>query len=462
MTDCRIRVDSIEVTERPVRMRMPFRYGVVTLREAPQSFVEVRISDAAGRAATGAAANLLAPKWFDKSPDLTNEENFDQLRRAVGLAKERYLETRDYLSPFALHALHDAALHEDAAAEGLNGLVAGFGNGCLDRAVFDAACRLAGVSFFDGVRANLMGLDAGTAPDLAGFDFQAFLAALRPAETIGCRHTVGLTDHIREADIDGDARIGDGLPESLEANIAAYGLTSFKVKVGGDATADLDRLSGIASVLDRAEAPYTATLDGNEQYDSVEAFADFYDRFAATRALDRFRAAIRTVEQPIARATALSTGLGALGETLDFEIDESDADISVFPAARALGYRGISSKSCKGLYRALLNRARVALWNAEEGEGRYFMSAEDLTTQPGLALQQDLSLAAVIGCTDVEKNGHQYGDGMAWARDAERRAFRDAHPDLYRIDGKRLNLRIENGRISLRSLIDEIPAGQSA
>ena len=142
MSDCTLRVEAVERTERPVRMRMPFRYGVVTLREAPQSFLEVRVRDASGRTATGFAADLLAPKWFDKSPDLSNEENFEQLRRAVALASARYMDTRDYLSPFALHALHDGPLHDEAAAEGLNGLVAGFGNGCLDRAVFDAACRL--------------------------------------------------------------------------------------------------------------------------------------------------------------------------------------------------------------------------------------------------------------------------------------------------------------------------------
>ena len=54
-------------------------------------------------------------------------------------------------------------------------------------------------------------------------------------------------------------------------------------------------------------------------------------------------------------------------DEVPIEIDESDADIGVFPRARALGYRGISSKSCKGFSRALLNRARVARWNAEEG-----------------------------------------------------------------------------------------------
>ena len=73
-------------------------------------------------------------------------------------------------------------------------------------------------------------------------------------------------------------------------------------------------------------------------------------------------------------------------------IDESDDDLGVFPRARSLGYTGVSSKCCKGLYKSILNAARCARWNAEAGAPRYFMTGEDLTTQAGLAVQQDLAL----------------------------------------------------------------------
>ena len=59
------------------------------------------------------------------------------------------------------------------------------------------------------------------------------------------------------------------------------------------------------------------------------------------------------------------------------------------------------------------------------------MSAEDLTTQAGVAVQQDLALATLIGATHVERNGHHYVDGMAGAPQAEQDAFLAAHPDLY-------------------------------
>ena len=57
-----------------------------------------------------------------------------------------------------------------------------------------------------------------------------------------------------------------------------------------------------------------------------------------------------------------------------------------------------------------------------EEPGRYFMSAEDLTTQAGVAVQQDLALATLIGATHVERNGHHYVDGMTGA--PQRRAGR--------------------------------------
>lgn len=61
--------------ERDVRLRMPFRFGVVTLAEAPQAFVRARVRLADGREGEGWAAELLVPKWFDKSSSLSNAEN---------------------------------------------------------------------------------------------------------------------------------------------------------------------------------------------------------------------------------------------------------------------------------------------------------------------------------------------------------------------------------------------------
>ncbi len=299
----------VEQYERDVRLRMPFRFGVVTLTEAPQTYVRARIKTADGREGWGMSADLLAPKWFDKSPDLTNEENFEQLRRAVAIAGRAYLAQHDPLTAFGLHAACAGEIAATAGPAGLPPLASAFGPACLDRAILDALLRLEGVSLFEAVRRNLIGLDAALTPDLAAFDLPGFLGSLRPAPHIAARHTIGLVDPIRGADIAPQDRVGDGLPETLEEVVRDYGVTHFKLKVSGDLDADLKRLRRIAGVLDERPG-YRATLDGNEQYADVDGIVALWSAIEADPALERLRAAILFVEQPITRARALQADVG--------------------------------------------------------------------------------------------------------------------------------------------------------
>jgi len=455
----KIRLVEAEAFERPVKLRLPFRFGAATLREARQIFLRVRIEDASGRSARGITAELMVPKWFDKSPELSNADNENQLRRSLALALDG-LRGAGLGTAFGLHAGVEAAHHARAAAEKLNGLVASFGLALANRAILDALCRLEGLTVTQAIKANRPGIDASTARDLHGFDLSGFLSTLEPAGSLAARHTVGLVDAIVPDDIPAGERLNDGLPESFEEAIDAYGLTFFKVKVSGALGADIDRLCRIAAVIDAKVPTYSVTLDGNEQFSSAEAVADLLARVEEEPRLARFAASILFVEQPIARAHAFEKSVRALTAFKPVEIDESDADIDAFVTARGLGYTGISSKSCKGFYRSLLNRARVAKWSAEDGIS-YFMSAEDLTTQGGLAVQQDLALASLIGMTHIERNGHHYVDGMAGAPEEEQTAFAQAHSDLYRVSNGRTRLRIEGGQIAIGSVVGAIGLGSS-
>jgi hypothetical protein len=448
VTAPRLRVVEARLYERPVRFRLPFRFGAATVTGAPQAFLRLTVEAADGRRAEGQAAELMVPKWFDKDPALTEAQNFDQLRRSLALARPFYLE--EHPAPaFALSAAIEPRQHAACVAEGLGGLIASFGLALFDRAVIDALCRIEGIDAVTAVRTNRIGLTTATAPDLEEFDLGLALAGLAPADHIHARHTVGLADPITTAEI--AEPLGDGLPQSLEQAVAAYGHSHFKLKLSGQAEPDLDRLRRIAAVLDRLP-DYRVTLDGNETFAEAGPVAAFWDRLTADPALARLRAAVLFLEQPIARARALAEPIHALAERVPVEIDESDADIGVFPRARALGYRGVSSKSCKGVYRSLLNRARIAKWSAEDGI-RYFLSAEDLTTQGGIALQQDLVLAALGGTGHVERNGHHYVDGMAGAPEAEQQAFLAAHPDLYTETAGRARLSIRGGRLAIGSVL---------
>jgi len=454
-----VQVRQAEIRERQLSMRLPFRFGAATVREATQIFFAVELADVAGRVATGYAAELMVPKWFDKNPSLSNADNEDQLRLALGIAVDQ-ASAAEPMTAFGLHAAIEPAHHRLCERNGLNGLIASFGLALVDRAVLDGLCRMEGLAVHQAVAANLPGIDASTTRDLQGFDLPGFLAGLKPAASLHLRHTVGYLDALTAADL-GDARLDDGLPECLEDEIATYGISHFKIKLSGDPAADLGRLRAVATVLDRLP-DYRVSMDGNEQFSDPAGLAELLDRIEAEPSLARLRASLLFVEQPIARASALSTSVAALGERILLEIDESDGDPDAFLRARAQGYRGISSKSCKGFYRALLNAARVVQWRAQGGTG-YFMSAEDLTTQAGIALQQDLALAGLLNLGHVERNGHHYVDGMAGATRAEENAWLDGHGDLYRrAGGGRLRLNPDRGRLSLLSVNRAIGLGVAA
>jgi hypothetical protein len=429
----RFAITQLDFFERPVRLRMPFRFGVVTLTEAPQAFVRARIRLENGTEADGAAAELLAPKWFDKNPALSNEDNFEQLRNSMRQARTAYLSG----------SLDTAYGHSRPSV----GLVENFGPALLDRAVLDAMCRALSISFYDAIAKNVAGISF---PEL---DMLRFLRGLKPGNQIAARHTVGLVDPITS--LDNKTPVKDGLPETLEEVIASYGHRWFKLKVGGDLEADIERLGAIAAVLDRIGEPYKASLDGNEQFEDAGSVAELWEAVKAEPRLKRLASSIVFIEQPIKRQNALpaagkSADAGkALFKVLPVPviIDESDDSLDAFQRAKALGYKGVSSKTCKGFYKSLINAARCKAW----GDG-YFMTGEDLTIQAGIALQQDLALVSLLGLTHVERNGHHYVNGMAGLPRHEQDRFLNEHQDLYERSHGAVRVRIKGGMMQTKSL----------
>ena len=223
-------------------------------------------------------------------------------------------------------------------------------------------------------------------------------------------------------------------------------------KFGGEVGADVARLSAIAAVLDRSPEPYFASLDGNEQYDDVDGVLALWAAMRAAPRLARLAASVIFIEQPIRRHNALARDVGALAREKPVIIDESDDTLDAFVRAKALGYAGVSSKTCKNPWRSVVNRARCERWNREAGAPRHFMSGEDLTIQAGLALQQDLALVTLLGIEHVERNGHHYVNGMASVPPAEQQAFLDAHPDLYERSHGAVRVAIRDGSLSIASL----------
>src|SRR5690348_10281265 len=264
----RFAVTALECYERPVTLRLPFRFGAATVKEAPQAFVRASIHATDGRSAQGMTAELMIPKWFDKSPHRSNDENIDALKRSLALAAAAYCSNSAPRTAFGHAAFHYHALLDAGEREGINPLTMSYGAALADRAILDALCRMRDVSIGTALWLNLPGLGAELTPDLAHFDFDAFLATLSVPTSIDARHTVGMADPLTDDDIDPTGAPNDGLPVSLTAVIARYRNRWFKIKLRGDVTADIDRLCAIAPVLEAVGA-YRVTLDGNEQFEDA-------------------------------------------------------------------------------------------------------------------------------------------------------------------------------------------------
>ncbi len=433
MTTLSLRVTDVALFQRHVTLRLPFRFGAATVTQCPQAFVRVQ-AEVGGRSFEGASAELMVPKWFDKSPALTHEQNFEQLRESLRNAREALLAHGDALSPHA----HSQTAGEDAigvsVARGLPRLAAQFGPALLDKAVADAALRAAGLSWVEGLRAGVLGDPWSPRLDIA-----------KPASVV-LRHTVGLADRLADDEPGADPR--DGLPATLESAIRRHGLHHFKLKLSGQAEADIERLARIAAVLQRLGVDHRVTLDGNETFTDATSLGAFWRALQAEPRVAELLRRTLLLEQPLARAVALRESIASLPIGVPVILDESDDHAGALEQGLALGYRGISSKACKGIYRSLANAQRIA------NDPRLLLSGEDLTCQAGLAVQQDTLLAASLGVRHIERNGHHYVDGFGTAPPEEAAAFAAAHPGLYETatPAGRPHLAVRGGRLDLSDL----------
>lgn len=432
----RLKLRDIAFFERPVQFARPFRFGAITINATPQLFVRVEIEVEGRGVAVGASAELLVPKWFDKRPELSPAQTVDGLRRSLQIARGLYLARTGFLTAFDLHASCIGPQVAICAKKNIPALAAAYGPAEIDKAILDALLRATEASFFDGMAGNIAGIDARLSPDLKDADVTAFLSSRKPLPRVAIRHTVGLDDIV-----EGEGGVADAR-ENAGANY-------FKLKLSGDPAADAARLVRICKELDTLGRATKVTLDANEQYADLTALQALMDRLDRDPDLRPIVSRLLYVEQPMPRDITRQSPLGSLAAR-GFIIDEADDSYDAFPAARALGYRGISSKSCKGLYKSIVNATRGAKWSAD-GE-TFFVTGEDLTCQAGLAVQQDLALGAFIGVIHAERNGHHYVDGFGETPAAEAAAFAAAHPDLYADAGQGIRLTIHDGDLLTGSL----------
>jgi hypothetical protein len=450
-----LQILAFELYRHDVRLRMPFRYGIATMTEGPVLFVRLRVADG-GREVFGIASDLLPPKWFTKVPEKPIAEEIDELLRVISHACKTSVGLRGNDAFEVWRQLYEAQ-SAWGRKEKLPPLLWNFGVSLVERALIEAIARSRGSTFSRLLREGALGLGLDSIhPELRG----RTAMELRPAEpnaNVIVRHTVGLADPLTKADIAPSERLEDGLPQPLDENIRAYGLRHFKIKLCGDTVRDLARLESATAVLaEHCRGDFAFSLDGNEQFKSVEPFRAFWDEASRRGPLQTAFSRLLFVEQPLHRDAALTAEVGEAfarwPERPPIIIDESDGAPEDLRAALRLGYSGTSHKNCKGIFKGVAHRCLLRALEMEQPARRVLMSGEDLCNIGPVALLQDLAVMATLGIESVERNGHHYHAGLSQFPKVVQEQVLAHHPDLYvRSPHGWPTLRIQAGRLDLSS-----------
>ena len=440
-----------------MRTRFPFQYGIASLTALPHLIVRVKIDVEGHGVSTGLGAEGLPPKWFTKNPDTRFEEDipdfFDVIKNAAKLATDA-----PCTSFFRIWQHVYTKQAEWAKKRKLAPLLANLGVSLIERAILDALCRSLGVPIHKVLQNNLTGIDlSAIRPELAGMEPRHVLMQ-SPLKSINVRHTIGLGDPLSASDVPHDKKLNDGLPHTLEECIHAYGLSYFKIKVRGDRDADMERLRNIAGIFNSCgiEKP-KFTLDGNEQFSTVDRFREFYETCMEDPQIHGLLHGLLLIEQPLHRDIALKHSLHSWKDRPPLIIDESDGALNSLPKALNMGYNGTSHKNCKGIVKGLANVAMLKKQQIEDPEKNFLLTGEDLANVGPIALNQDLAIMAAFGISHVERNGHHYFRGLSMFPGELSEEL--ALPDLYRIheDGFP-TLDIRDGRLNL-SQVNKAPFG---
>lgn len=452
-----ISVETIDFHVLPMETRFPFQYGIASMSALPHLFVTARVV-VDGKAAIGMASEGLPPKWFTKDPTTTFEEDLPQMleviRNAARIAQincpgqsyfDWWLQLYDNQKSWAL-------------SKQVPPLLANLGVSLMERAVIDAVCRSRETPFSQIIQSNALGIRLSAVyPELGDRDPVDFLPD-NPSPSVIVRHTVGLGDPLTLEEV--KQPLDDGLPYSLEDCITSYGLSHFKVKLCGKLQKDRERLYQLSLILEKeAVGNYYLTLDGNEQFGDIAEFRDHWNSHGSNYEIRTLFKHLLFVEQPVHRNHALR---GDIREALaewkaapPLIIDESDSEVGSLPTALNLGYAGTSHKNCKGIVKGIANACLLEHHRRLIPANQFILSGEDLANVGPIALLQDLTVMATLGVGHVERNGHHYFKGLSMLPAEMQQQVLADHGDLYRLHQAGYpTLRIENGQVNFRSLLD--------
>lgn len=443
-----------------MKTRMPFQYGIATLHALPHVFLVLTVQ-VDGKTVCGVSAEGLPPKWFRKDPAQRFEDELDEMIAVLKLAADHTLGLKARPTVFQYwRDLYDQ-MSRHYNRTGLPALLWGLGVSMVERALMDAFCKAVEAPLHEVVRSNRLGLALDWFhPELAGTVPATWLPR-KPLDTISVRHTIGMSDPLRVEDVDDVMQPNDGLPRAFEEVIEHYKSGYFKFKLTGQLAHDAKRLGHVLNIMSQANGTdFKFTLDGNEYFHVMKDFLSYWEALKASPILERYLSCLLFLEQPFHRSIALDVDLNPLKEhDIPIIIDESDDTPTAIRMALKCGYAGTSHKNCKGVFKSIATACYLKWLEGQGGTNPYLLSAEDLATVGPVALLQDLAVAALLGITHIERNGHHYFKGLTMYPLEIQQQICRTHSDVYTTDSQvGVTLRVEEGQLNIGS-VNESPFG---
>ena len=440
-----VRVVACRLYFLPVKTRVPYQFGAVTMDQVLCARVCLTVRGPDGREATGWGETPLSVGWVwpGTLPYAQREGALTEF--CVRLAKawvefskaghplevgHAFLET---LLP-ELRARFNAERPDAAAMPWLAALVC-----CspFDLALYDAFGHLVGRPVYETLGPEFLSrdlaaylepaADAAKRVSFAGKFPADFLVAR--ADKLPAWHSVGGVDAADADELKG-AEPQDGYPVTLRGWIKRDGLRCLKVKLrGDDADWDFERLTKIGRI-GREEGVRWLCADYNCTARDVDYVTDMLDRLL--REDPATHAMLLYVEQPFAyELEEHPIAVHAIAARKPLFMDESAHDWRVIRRGRELGWNNVALKTCKTQTGALLSLC----WARAHG---MTLMVQDLTN-PMLAMIPHALLAAHAGTImGLETNAPQFYPQASRPEAA-------VHPGLYGRSMGELDLRTLHG-----------------
>ena len=441
-TDVRLRGVSSETERFAYRAAMKFGGRVVTDVVLLHVRAEVETSD--GRRGTGFGSMPMGNVWAWPSRQVPGDATLAamiELGRRVARDANQYRGSGHPLEiTHELAATYQGTADEITSAAGLSEpmprLAQLVGASPTEAAIYDAYGKALGQNSYNLLSAEFVGRDlsAYLTDEFAG-EYLDRYTLRSPKASMPLYHLVGALDPLTDADL--DARIGDGLPETLPEWIHADGLTHLKIKLNSDDLGwDVDRVVSIERVAAEAQRQRGCTswyysADFNERCANVDYVLDFLAQ-VGQRSPDALRR-LQYIEQPTHRDLRANpeNRMHRAAQIKPVVIDESLLDFESLLLSRELGYSGVALKACKGHSEALLMGAAAQKYGM-------FLCVQDLTC-PGASFLHSASLSARIpSVAAIEGNARQYCP-------AANRGWSERFPSMFQIRDGTLGTAVLDG-----------------